>query len=228
VNDVAVQSLHDKRFPGEDAGYRNARDALLLAEMELRRQDERVAALRRALPPGGVARDYVFEEAEDGRPVKLSELFGDRQTLLLYSYMYGPDMERPCPSCSSMLDGLDGQAPHITQRVALAVVARSPIARIRAAGAERGWRRLRLISSANNSYHGDYHSETMDGLQRPIMNVFSRRGGELRHVWASELAFAPMDPGQGPRHIDQIWPLWNALDYTPEGRGDFDAKLSYG
>jgi len=227
MNDAATSSLHDKRFPGEDAAYRQARDALLLAEMALRRQDERVAALRRALPPGGLATDYVFEEGEDGRPVKLSELFGAKQTLLLYSYMYGPTMERPCPSCSSMLDGLDGQAPHITQRVALAVVARSPIARLRAAGAERGWRNLRLISSANNSYHGDYHSETADGAQRPIMNVFSRRGGELRHVWASELAFAPMDPGQDPRHIDQIWPLWNALDYTPEGRGDFHPKLEY-
>ncbi|HXQ17117.1 MAG TPA: DUF899 family protein [Caulobacteraceae bacterium] len=227
MNDAATSSLHDKRFPGEDAAYRQARDALLLAEMALRRQDERVAALRRALPPGGLATDYVFEEGEDGRPVKLSELFGAKQTLLLYSYMYGPTMERPCPSCSSMLDGLDGQAPHITQRVALAVVARSPIARLRAAGAERGWCNLHLISSANNSYHGDYHSETADGSQRPIMNVFSRRGGELRHVWASELAFAPMDPGQDPRHIDQIWPLWNALDYTPEGRGDFHPKLEY-
>ncbi len=226
MNDVA-KSLHDKRFPGEDAAYRRARDELLLAELELRRHDERVAALRRALPPGGLAQDYVFEEGEDGRAVKLSELFGDKPSLLLYSYMYGPNMEWPCPSCSSMLDGLDGQAPHITQRVALAVVARSPIARVRAAGAERGWRNLRLISSANNSYHRDYHSETADGSQRPIMNVFSRRGGELRHVWASELAFAPTDPGQNPRHIDQIWPLWNALDYTPEGRGDFNPKLSY-
>lgn len=228
MNAVANTSLHDKRFPGEDAAYRAARDELLLAELELRRQDERVAALRRALPPGGLAKDYVFEEGGDGRPVKLSELFGDKETLLLYSYMYGPKMERPCPSCSSMLDGLDGQATHISQRVALAVVARSPIARIMAAGAERGWRNLRLISSANNSYHGDYHSETAEGSQRPIMNVFSRRGGEIRHTWASELAFAPMDPGQDPRHIDQIWPLWNALDLTPEGRGDFNPKLSYG
>ncbi len=227
MNDVAARSLHDKRFPGEDAAYRAARDRLLLAELELRRQDERVAALRRALPPGGRAQDYVFEEGADGRPVKLSELFGDKDSLLLYSYMYGPNMERPCPSCSSMLDGLDGQAPHIAQRAALAVVARSPIARLRAACAERGWRNLRLISSANNSYHGDYHSETAEGSQRPIMNVFSRRGGELRHVWASELAFAPTDPGQDPRHIDQIWPLWNALDLTPEGRGDFHPQLEY-
>jgi predicted dithiol-disulfide oxidoreductase (DUF899 family) len=228
MSDVAVRTIHDKRWPGESAGYREARDDLLAAEMELRRQTERVAAMRRALPPGGlVPQDYVFEEGEEDRPVRLSELFGDKQTLLLYSYMYGPNMERPCPSCSSMLDGLDGQAKHITQRAALAVVARSPIARLRAAGAERGWRSLRLISSANNSYHPDYHSETPEGAQRPIMNVFSRQGGEVRHAWASELAFAPTEPGQDPRHIDAIWPLWSALDFGPEGRGDFRPALEY-
>lgn len=225
---AALQTIHDKRWPGESAAYREARDGLLRAEMELRRQTERVAALRRALPPGGaIPQDYVFEEGADARKVGLSELFGDKETLLLYSYMYGPKMARPCPSCSSMLDGLDGEAKHITQRVALAVVARSPIARVLAAGAERGWRSLRLISSANNSYHADYNSESPEGDQRPILNVFSRKGGEIRHVWASELAFAPMEPGQDPRHIDQMWPLWAALDFTPGGRGDFRPQLEY-
>jgi predicted dithiol-disulfide oxidoreductase (DUF899 family) len=229
MNDVAVQSLHDKRFPNEDRAYREARDDLLRAEMELRRQVERVAAQRRALPPGGgVREDYVFEEGADARPVRLSELFGDKQSLLLYCYMYGPAMERPCPSCSSMLDALDGQVPHITQTVALAVAARSPIARVLAFKAERGWRNLRLISSANNSFHPDYHGETAEGAQRPVMNVFTRFGGQIRHTWSSELAFAPTDPDQDPRHIDLIWPLWNALDFTPQGRGDFQPRLTYG
>ena len=229
MNDVAVQSLHDKRFPNEDRAYREARDDLLRAEMELRRQVERVAAQRRALPPGGgVREDYVFEEGADARPVRLSELFGDKQSLLLYCYMYGPAMERPCPSCSSMLDALDGQVPHITQTVALAVAARSPIARVLAFKAERGWRNLRLISSANNSFHPDYHGETAEGAQRPVMNVFTRFGGQIRHTWSSELAFAPTDPDQDPRHIDLIWPRWNALDFTPQGRGDFQPRLTYG
>ena len=166
MNDVAVASVHDQRLPNEDGAYRAARDALLVAEAELRRQIERVAAQRRALPLGGaLPQDYAFEEGEDARTVRLSQLFGDKQTLVLYSFMYGPAMERPCPLCSSMLDGLDGQAPHITQRVALAVAARSPIGRIRAAAAERGWRRLRLISSAGNSYHRDYLSESPTGDQ---------------------------------------------------------------
>ena len=228
MNDVVTKPLHDKRFPNEDLAYRRARDELLAAEMELRRQIENVAAQRRALPPGGrTPEDYVFEEGEDARPVRLSELFGDKPTLIFYSFMYGPAMERPCPSCSSILDSLDGQARHINQSAALAVVARSPIARFRAAAAERGWRNVRLVSSANNSYHPDYLSETPDGDQRPILNVFTRRGGEIRHAWASELAFAPKDTGQDPRHVDLIWPLWSFLDFTPDGRGDFRPALDY-
>ena len=220
-------ALHDVRFPGESAAYREARDALLQAEIELRRQVERVAALRRQLPPGGeVAQDYVFE-ADEG-PIRLSQLFGDKDTLVAYSYMYGPRMERPCPSCTSMLDSLDGQAPHISQSVSLAVIARSPLARIKAFTDPRGWRNLRLLSSAANDYHRDYHGESAEGAQLPAMNIFTRRDGSVRHFWASEMMFAPSDPGQDPRHVDMIWPLWNVLDMTPEGRGDsFYPKLSY-
>jgi predicted dithiol-disulfide oxidoreductase (DUF899 family) len=228
MNDVAVASVHDQRLPNEDGAYRAARDALLVAEAELRRQIERVAAQRRALPLGGaLPQDYAFEEGEDARTVRLSQLFGDKQTLVLYGFMYGPAMERPCPLCSSMLDGLDGQAPHITQRVALAVAARSPIGRIRAAAAERGWRRLRLISSANNSYHRDYLGESPSGDQWPMLNVFTRHGDEIRHAWASELFFAPTEPGQDPRHIDMLWPLWSVLDLTVAGRGDWRPPLDY-
>jgi len=230
MTDTLQRTLHDVRFPGESADYRAARDRLLEAEIALRRQTEAVAAQRRALPPGGpVPQDYVFSEGGDGRPVRLSELFGDKSSLLLYSYMYGPAMERPCPSCTAMLDGLDGQAIHTTQRAALAVVARSPIGRILDFSRARGWRRLRLISSAGNTYHRDYQSETAEGAQLPILNVFARGAdGAIRHSWASELAFAPRDPGQDPRHIDAIWPMWAALDLTPEGRGpDTHAKLNY-
>ena len=141
--------------------------------------------------------------------------------------MYGQAMERPCQLCSSMLDGLDGQVQPITQRVALAAAARSPIARIRAAAAERGWRRMRLISSAGNSYHRDYLGESPAGDQWPMLNVFNRRGGEIRHAWASELFFAPAEPGQDPRHIDMIWPLWSVLDLTAGGRGDWRPPLDY-
>jgi len=224
-----MATMHAKRFPGESEDYRQARDALLRAELELRRRVEEVAALRRRLPPGGaVPRDYVFEEGASDlddrdtvRTVSLSQLFGDHDVLVLYNFMFGPRMEKPCPMCSSFLDALNGNAKHIGQRVALAVVARSPIARIRDFARERGWRRLRLLSSAKNDYNRDYHGEEPDGAQNPMLNVFARRDGEIRHCWASEAFFAPSEPGQNQRHLDPMWPLWNVLDVTPAGRGEW-------
>jgi predicted dithiol-disulfide oxidoreductase (DUF899 family) len=159
--------------------------------------------------------------------VRLSELFGPHDTLVAYCYMYGPNMDEPCPSCTSMLDALDGDVAPILQNVSLAVVARSPIQRILGFARQRGWRNLRLLSSANNSFHPDYFGETPEGSQRPMMNIFSRKSGTVRHTWGSELAYAPRDPGQDARHIDLIWPLWGVLDLTPEGRGDFNARLRY-
>ena len=142
--------------------------------------------------------------------------------------MFGPQMPAPCPMCTSMLDGLDAQAPHVTQRVNVAVVAKSPIARIREFARDRGWRHLRLLSSAANTYNRDYHGETDDGAQMPMMNVFTRRKGRIYHTWASEMLFVPPDRGQDGRHVDSIWPLWNVLDLTPEGRGKtWYPKLRY-
>lgn len=225
--------LHDTRFPNESPAYREARNNLLRAEIDLRRQIERVAALRRALPLGGdLPQDYVFDaHADDGatRPARLSELFGDKNTLVAYSYMFSPSMAQPCPSCTSMLDSLDGAAAHLAQRISLVVIAKSPLPRVRAVAAARGWSHLRIVSSAGNSYNRDYKGETPDGRQLPSLNVFVRRDGKIRHFFHSELMFAPADAGQHPRHIDLIWPLWNVLDITPEGRGtDWYPQLSYG
>jgi predicted dithiol-disulfide oxidoreductase (DUF899 family) len=225
------------RFPEESAAYRTARDKLLAAEIELRARVEEVAALRRALPPGGaVVEDYVFEEgavdaggAETVRHVKLSELFMiPDASLVVYSFMYGPAMEKACPMCTAMLDGLDGTAPHAAQRINLVVVAKSPLARIRAFARERGWRNLRLLSSAGNRYNRDYHGESADGSQMPFLNVFTRRGGVTRHAYATEMLYVPAAPGQNGRHVDPIWPLWNLFDFTPEGRGsDWYPRLEY-
>ena len=229
----AAKTLHTSRFPGENAAYRKARDKLLKEETALRRHTEAVAAQRRKLPLGGkIPEDYVFEGVDElmgVRPVRLSELFASgKDTLVIYSYMYGPNMERPCPMCTSMLDALEGNAHHILQRVNLAVVAKSPLPRILAFAQERGWRRLRLLSSAGNSYNRDYFGEREDGRQWPALNVFRKRGDAIHHFWASELMFVPGDQGQEPRHVDFIWPLWNVLDATPEGRGkDWHPKLGY-
>jgi predicted dithiol-disulfide oxidoreductase (DUF899 family) len=233
--DAAIQ------FPGESSEYRFARNQLLAAEIDLRRAIERVAAQRRALPPGGaVPHDYVFEEAlSGGGEVKFSELFAPgKDALVIYSFMFPrwsgdtrsgpaegetarlPLAETPCPSCTSILDSLDGAAPHLAQRVNLAVVAKSDPSRIRNFAQERGWRHLRLLSSRNSTYNRDYHAEGPDGEQNPVLNVFDRTGDEFRHRWATELMFAPRDEGEEPRHVDLIWPIWNVLDMTPGGRGD--------
>jgi predicted dithiol-disulfide oxidoreductase (DUF899 family) len=234
-------------FPGESSEYRLARNQLLEAEIELRRAIERVAAQRRALPPGGaVPDDYVFEEAADlGGVVKFSELFAPgKDRLVIYSFMFPrwsgdtrpgpaegetarlPLPETPCPSCTSILDSLDGAAPHLAYLLNLVVVAKSDPARIGNFANEHGWRHLRLLSSRNNSYNRDYRAESPEGEQAPVLNVFTRDDDGFRHRWATELMFAPREEGEEPRHVDLIWPIWNVLDMTPGGRGsepDFPA-----
>lgn len=215
------------KFPNESKGYRAARIKLVAAERALRRRVESVAALRRKLPAGSlVPEDYVFE-GESGK-ARLSDLFATGDTLVAYSFMYGPKMAKACPMCTSMLDGLNGNAQHIAQRTNLVVIAKSPIARIVEFARARGWSNLRLLSSAGNTYNRDYHGEDANGSQWPMLNVFVRRKGAIRHFWGSELMGAKAEPGQNGRHVDMIWPLWNVLDLTPEGRGkDWYPKLSY-
>jgi predicted dithiol-disulfide oxidoreductase (DUF899 family) len=216
------------RFPNESAEYRRARNELLGAEIELRRHIERVAEQRRALPPGGeVSKDYRFQ-GQHG-PCSFADLFGDQQTLLLYSYMFGPQRERPCPMCTSLLSAWDGEARDVEQRVALAVVARSPIERLMAFKQERGWRHLRLYSDTSGDYSRDYHALTADGGDDAAFNVFTRRDGVIRHFWSGEMGAATADPGQDPRGAPDLMPLWTLLDATPEGRGtDWYPKLEYG
>ena len=238
-------------FPGESAEYRAARDRLLQREIELRRAMEGVAEARRELPPGAVVpEDYVFQGAgADGAPadVRLSELFAPgKDSLVIYNFMFprhsGDDRpgprggqtallpleEGPCPSCTAMLDQLDGAAEHVSPQVNLAVVAKSPLPRILTFAAERGWRRLRLLSSAGSNFKRDYHGETAEGDQMPMLNVFHRDGDVIRHFWSTELLYAPTDPGQDPRHVGTLEPLWNLFDLTPEGRPpDWEEQLMY-
>ena len=213
------------RFPNESDEYRRARDALLAEEIELRRHIERVAEQRRQLPPGGeVAKDYRFE-GESG-PVTFAELFGDKQTLVVYSYMFGPQRNRPCPMCTSLMSAWDGEARDVEQRVAFAMVARSPIERLVAFKKERGWKNLKLCSDMSGAYTRDYVSA--EDTDTPAFNVFTRKDGTVRHFWASELSGKTADPGQDSRGAPELMPLWNILDATPEGRGnDWYPKLDY-
>lgn len=223
-------------FPGESAEYRAARNDLLVREIELRRAAEAVAAARRALPPGGIiSTDYVFHrEGADGapEPVRMSELFeGGKDSLVTYHWMFGPQRERPCPSCCAFLDSLDGAALHVGQRVNLVVVAKSPVERMRAVANERGWQHLRLVSSGGTTFKRDYLSEQEDPPnidELPLIHVFHRDGDTIRHIWGSEMIFHPSDPGQDPRHNGTLDLLWNVWDLTPEGRGmDWSPQLSY-
>jgi predicted dithiol-disulfide oxidoreductase (DUF899 family) len=220
-----LANLNTARFPNESNEYRLARNALLAEEIELRRHIERVAQQRRALPPGGaVSRPYRFV-GENG-PAAFSDLFGDKQTLAIYSYMYGPKREQPCPMCTSLLSAWDGEAADVDQRIALVIVARSPIERLVAFKKERGWRDLKLYSDTGGDYTRDYVSA--DDADIPAFNVFTRRDGTIRHFWSGEMGAKTADPGQDPRGAPDLMPLWTIFDTTPEGRGaDWYPKLRY-
>jgi predicted dithiol-disulfide oxidoreductase (DUF899 family) len=139
-----------------------------------------------------------------------------------------PLVEAPCPSCAALVDQLEGAAEHVVPCVNLVVVAKAPIARVLTFAKERGWRRLRLLSSANNTFNRDYHGEDADGAQQPMLNVFSRDGNTIRHFWGSEMLYAATDPGQDPRHVGTIEPMWNLFDLTREGRKEgWDEQLDY-
>ena len=223
-------TIHDKYFPGESNEYRAARNSLLKAEIDLRKRIEDISKMRMELPLGGKVReDYIFNHLvnDEQNDIKLSELFeGNKTSLIIYSYMYGPNMENPCPACTSLIDGFGGTAMHITDRINLVIVAKSPIKRIVDFASTRSWENLHLLSSENNSYNSDYFAETPDGSQLPACNVFTKNPDGIFHFYSTELLYAPL---QGhPRHMDLMWPVWNMLDITPQGRGtDWFPRLSY-
>ncbi len=203
-------------FPSESPGYRQARNALLAAEIELRRSIERVAALRRALPAGGgIPENYTFEGPNGA--IRISQLFGDKDALVIYSMMFGRQRERACPMCTAMLSSWDGAARNLRERVALAVTARSPIERLLDFKKERGWQNLRIYSDSKGDYTRAYVSA--DDGDVPGLTVFTRSGGTIRHFWSGEMSGEMADPGQDPRGAPDLDPLWTILDLTPAGRG---------
>ncbi|WP_114952627.1 DUF899 family protein [Sphingosinicella terrae] len=211
------------RFPNESADYREARKRLLAEEIELRRHIERVAAQRRRLPPGGeVLRDYRF--VGEAGPVTLADLFGRHDSLIIYNYMFGPQREKPCPMCTSFMAALESKVRDITQRVGLAMIARSPIDRLVEAKQARGWTELPVYSDSDGDFTRDYVSAADEDV--PGYTVFTRRDGTIRHFWSAEMDMS--DPGQDPRGAPDLDPLWTLLDTVPEGRGsDWYPKLSY-
>ena len=183
-------------YPGDSLEYRKARTALLAEEIELRRHIERVAALRRALPPGGEARDYRFTD-EQGRELGLADLFGRHDTLISYFWMYGPERERPCPMCTSFLGSFDATARDLGQRVAVAVIGRSPVARQLAFARERGWRHLTFYATVGDDFPKDYRGLAPDGSEWPMLDVWMRQGPIVRHFWGGEMSGETRGPGSG-------------------------------
>ncbi len=215
-------------FPGASADYEAARRKLLAEEIELRRHLSRVAEQRRALPPGPViGKDYRFRD-EQAFEVGLADLFGDKQTLVTYFWMYGPQRGRPCPMCTNLLGGLNGNAADIKQRVSLKVLGRSPVERQYAFAQERGWRDLNFVQTIGDDYATDLGVLTPDGNEYPALVVFRRDGDQVRLFWAGAMTGEMSDPGQDPRGAPDLAPLWNVLDLTPDGRGtDWYPKLAY-
>lgn len=206
----------ERRFPNESQAYRDARAALLKDEQELVAKTKAVAAKRRKLPLGGkLKQDYVFRRANEGKvgaPVKFSELFGGHDTLLLYSFMFGPGWDKPCPSCTSLVDGFDRAWYSVTRDAAFVAIAKAPAERIAAWAKERGWSQIELVSGFESPFQADYRCQgDDDDRQWPVMHVFTKRDGEIFHFWATET---------NENHVDTVWVYWNLMDFTPEGRPD--------
>lgn len=228
---------HDKNFPNESDEYRQTRDKLLTAEIALRKKINDVAELRKSLPMGGkVKEDYIFTEGGEDlsdttivKNTRFSELFDPgKNNLIIYSLMYAPDAETPCPACTSILDNLNGSAPHVRSRDNFVVIAKAPIEKIRFWARERNWNKLRLLSSNQNSYNTDYFAENNDGSQEPAINVFRKTKTGIFHFYNTELLYSSCEEGQHPRHADQFWPVWNLFDLTPDGRNTgWFPKYSY-
>ena len=215
-----------KPYPNDSAEHLQAATALLAEEIELRRHIERVAAQRRALPLGGEPSPYELVD-EDGRTVGLVDLFGKHDTLVTYFWMFGPQRERPCPMCTSFLGSLDIPSHDLAQRVAFAVLGRSPVARQLAFGRERGWRFLRFFQ-VGDDFARDYRGLAPNGEEWPALDVWVKRDGKVLHFYGAQLGGGTEDPGQDPRGAPDPTPLWNILDLTPEGRGtDWYPRLDY-
>ena len=203
-------------FPNETAAYRAARDALLKDEQELVDKTKALAEKRRRLPLGGeLKEDYVFQRANDGKigdPVKFSALFHDKNTLLIYSFMFGPGWDKPCPSCTSLVDGFDRTWYQVTRNAAFVAIAKAQPERINAWATERGWSQIELVSGFRSPFQADYKCQgENDDRQLPMMHCFRKQGGKICHFWGTELP---------SNHVDTVWPYWNLMDFTPEGRPD--------
>ena len=235
VHEMIDGTYRQTNLAGESPEYLARREELREAEIELMRQRERVAELRRALPPGAIVQDYEFLEGpaslDDGdepiRKTRLSELFtSPDRALVIYHLMFGKKQTSPCPMCTAWLDGYNGVAHHLAQNVDFAIVAAADPAMLRAHARARDWTRLRLLSAGESTFKYDLGSEDREGGQDSSISVFTRESdGTLRHFYSGHPRLGPDIQERG---IDELTPIWNVLDLTPQGRRTFYASLDYG
>jgi predicted dithiol-disulfide oxidoreductase (DUF899 family) len=234
VYEMIDGTYRQTNLPNESPEYLVAREELRHAEIELMRQRERVAELRRALPKGATIQDYEFLEGPaslDGDDpvtrVRLSELFtAPDRSLVIYHLMFGKKQTKPCPMCTAWIDAFNGVAHHLAQNVDLAIVAAADPSTLRAHARDRGWDKLRLLSAGESTFKYDLGSEDRDGGQDSTLSVFTRDSdGTLRHFYSVHPGLAEDIKERG---IDELNPIWNVLDLTPQGRGTFYASLDYG
>jgi len=235
VHTVVDGTFRQTNLTDESSEYLAKREELRLAEVELMRQREHVAKLRRNLPEGAAVQDYQFEEGPrdlnagdaPARTVRLSELFtGPNRSLVIYHFMLGKKQTKACPMCTAWLDGANGVAHHLAQNLDFAAVAAADLPTLRAHARARGWDKLRLLNAGNNSFKYDLGSEDREGHQDSTVSVFTRDAkGTLRHFYTAHPRLAPDIQERG---IDLLTPIWHFMDLTPQGRGSWYASLAYG
>jgi predicted dithiol-disulfide oxidoreductase (DUF899 family) len=235
VGETIDGTYRQTNLPNESKEYLAKREELRLAEIELRNMREKVAELRRQLPPGAILENYEFVEGpvslDEGdaptKKVRLSELFtAPDRSLVIYHLMYGKKQTTPCPMCTAWIDGYNGIAHHLAQNVDFAIVAAADVPALRAHARDRGWDKLRLLSAGESSFKYDLGSEDEAGQQDSTISVFTRdREGTLHHFYSGHPWLAEDIKERG---IDELSPIWNVLDLTPQGRGSWYASLDYG
>ncbi|NTB87537.1 DUF899 family protein [Agrobacterium tumefaciens] len=217
ANELAAK--RSSPLANESAAYASARQSLLASEIEARRVLTNLAEQRRALPPGPVIeKNWQFRNSE-GDELSLADLFGDKNTLITYFWIYGPEREKPCPMCADTLSGLNGVARNVMKLAAFKVLGRSPVSRQLEIARKQGWSNLEFVQTLGDAYANDLGLLLEDGSEAPAFTVYQRDGHIVRVFYNSEMPMDAADPGQDPRGATDLSPLWNLLDHTPEGRG---------
>ena len=205
-----------------------ARKQLLSREKEFTRLRDQLSAERRELPWVRVDKEYMFD-GPDGKET-LADLFDGRSQLLVYHFMFGPEWEQGCPSCSFVSDHIDGANWHLPHRdVTLLAISRAPLAQIEAFKRRMGWR-FKWVSSYDNDFNHDFHvSFTPDEMARGEVD-YNYTMTEFPSEEAPGLSAFYRDPSGAVFHtystyargLDMLVGAYNYLDLAPKGRDEAD------